>query len=29
LCFAICGSSFEAEVDIHYVRREEWSGKSV
>jgi hypothetical protein len=29
LRFAICRDCFDAEIGVHYVRRVEWSGKSV
>jgi hypothetical protein len=29
LRFAICRDCFDTEIDMQYVRRVEWSGKSV
>jgi hypothetical protein len=29
LRFAICRDCFDAEIEVRYVRRVEWSGKSV
>jgi hypothetical protein len=29
LSFAICRDCFDAEIDMQYVRRVEWSGESV